>query len=65
MKGMSLFDGSGGFPLAMQMNGIEPVYQPANFHMIGMTHRYAYCAFANKRCLEVRKSECSLRKVSE
>lgn len=38
-------------------------YQPANFHLIGMTHRYAYCVFAKKRCLEVKNNECSLKKV--
>lgn len=37
-------------------------YQPANYHMIGMTHRYAYCLSAKKKCIDVLKSECRLMK---
>lgn len=35
-------------------------YKPANYHIIGMSHRYAYCELNKKRCLEVKKGECGL-----
>ena len=33
-------------------------YKPANYHEVGMAHRYAYCTKAKKRCLEAKDAEC-------
>lgn len=35
------------------------VHHPANYHTIGINHAYLHCALADKRCLKVKKSECS------
>lgn len=34
-------------------------YEPKNYHPIGFCHVYAVCKLTNKRCTEVRKSECA------
>jgi hypothetical protein len=34
-------------------------YKPRNFHMIGMTHAYAYCTKHQKRVSEVKRCEKS------
>lgn len=33
-------------------------YEPRNYHPIGMTHKYAYCALRKLRCTEVRERDC-------
>lgn len=32
-------------------------YQPNNYHAIGITHKYGYCMWYKKRCLEIKKCE--------
>lgn len=33
-------------------------YEPRNYHPIGMTHVYAYCALRKVRCTEVSDRDC-------
>lgn len=33
-------------------------HTPNNYHPIGITHVYYFCELFNKKCLDVKKSEC-------
>ena len=34
-------------------------YEPRDYHPIGMTHVYGYCAYMKKRCAEVKRTNCT------
>ena len=34
-------------------------YEPRDYHAIGMTHIYGYCALNKRRCMEVRTKDCT------
>ena len=34
-------------------------YEPRDYHPIGMTHVYAYCALRKLRCADVNERECT------
>lgn len=34
-------------------------YEPRNYHPIGMSHKYGYCARWKKRCTEVKDTDCT------
>lgn len=34
-------------------------YKPRDYHPIGMTHVYAYCARWKKRCTEIKDTDCT------
>lgn len=34
------------------------VHESANYHAIGMTHAYMFCAYVGKRCSQVKTQEC-------
>ena len=38
-------------------------YKPANYHEIGFTHAYGYCALHKERCLKIRK--CNKEDVND
>lgn len=33
------------------------LYEPSNYHTIGMSHAYGFCQKYKKRCLSVKKCE--------
>jgi len=33
-------------------------YEPRDYHPIGMTHVYGYCAFRMLRCADVKEKDC-------
>lgn len=36
-------------------------YVPKNYHPIGITHAYAYCKLAERRCLEIKNCPVGLK----
>ena len=41
-------------------------YKPANYHIIGLSHKYAYCEKYGTRCLNVNKcTEDVLKEILE
>lgn len=34
-------------------------YEPKNYHAIGFTHKYGYCALMKQRCTEVKTIDCT------
>lgn len=33
-------------------------YEPRNYHPIGMSHVYGYCAYMKRRCSDVKINDC-------
>lgn len=38
-------------------------YKPRDYHAIGMTHVYGWCCYMKKRCIEVKRTDCSPNQV--
>lgn len=39
-------------------------HTPRNYHAIGISHAYYFCELLQKRCLDIKKSECKKEEVN-
>ena len=39
-------------------------YEPKNYHAIGFSHVYGWCAYMKKRCIDVKKNDCIPNQVT-
>lgn len=38
-------------------------YEPKDYHPIGMTHVYGWCAYRKSRCRQVKRRECTPNQI--